>query len=30
LMACGFPDNKEMRFSRLDPMGARAATIHAE
>ena len=25
-----FPDNKEMKFSRLDPMGARAATIHAE
>jgi adenine-specific DNA-methyltransferase len=25
-----FPDNKEMKFSRLDPMGARSATIHAE
>ena len=25
-----FPDNKEMKFSRLDPMGAQSATIHAE
>jgi adenine-specific DNA-methyltransferase len=25
-----FPDNKEMKFTRLDPMGARSATIHAE
>ena len=25
-----FPDNKEMKFSRLDQMGARSATIHAE
>jgi adenine-specific DNA-methyltransferase len=25
-----FPDNKEMKFSRLDPMGARSAMIHAE
>jgi adenine-specific DNA-methyltransferase len=25
-----FHDNKEMKFSRLDPMGARSATIHAE
>ena len=25
-----FPDNKEMKFSRLDPMGTRSAMIHAE
>ena len=25
-----FPDNKEMRFSRLDPMGARSAAIQAD
>ncbi|MFZ0494750.1 MAG: hypothetical protein WBD78_04805 [Methylocella sp.] len=25
-----FPDNKEMKFSRLDAMGAQSATIHAE
>lgn len=25
-----FPDNKEMRFSRLDAIGARSTTIHAE
>jgi adenine-specific DNA-methyltransferase len=25
-----FPDNKEMKFSRLDPMGTGSATIHAE
>jgi adenine-specific DNA-methyltransferase len=25
-----FPDNKEMKFSRLVPMGAHSATIHAE
>jgi adenine-specific DNA-methyltransferase len=25
-----FPDNKEMKFSRLDAMGALSATIHAE
>jgi len=25
-----FPDNKEMKFSRLDPMGTRSATIHGE
>lgn len=25
-----FPDNKEMKFTRLDPMGARSAMIHAE
>lgn len=25
-----FPDNKQMRFSRLDPMGGRSNAIHAE
>jgi adenine-specific DNA-methyltransferase len=25
-----FPDNKEMKFSRLDAMGVRSSTIHAE
>jgi adenine-specific DNA-methyltransferase len=25
-----FPDNKEMKFSRLEPLGMRSATIHAE